>query len=65
MAIPAFTLARALHAGETVFTGWCSLPYPIVSETLACEGFPAVVLEAPTRAPGNWAHDAGSDPVWH
>jgi len=46
MAIPAFTLARALHAGETVFTGWCSLPSPIVSEPLAREGFPAVVLEA-------------------
>ncbi len=46
MTIPAFTLARMLHAGETVFTGWCSLPYPIVSETLAREGFPAVVLEA-------------------
>jgi 4-hydroxy-2-oxoheptanedioate aldolase len=46
MAIPAFTLARRLRAGETVFSGWCSLPYPIVSETLAREGFAAVVLEA-------------------
>jgi len=46
MAIPAFTLARTLRAGETVFSGWCSLPYPIVSETLAREGFAAVVLEA-------------------
>ena len=34
MAIPAFTLARRLRAGETVFSGWCSLPYPIVAETL-------------------------------
>lgn len=46
MAIPAFTLARMLRAGETVFSGWCSLPYPIVSEMLAREGFAAVVLEA-------------------
>jgi len=46
MAIPAFTLARRLRAGETVFSGWCSLPYPIVAETLAREGFAAVTLEA-------------------
>jgi len=46
MAIPAFTLARRLRAGETVFSGWCSLPYPIVAEMIGREGFPAVVLEA-------------------
>jgi 4-hydroxy-2-oxoheptanedioate aldolase len=46
MAIPAFTLARRLRAGETVFSGWCSLPYPIVAETIGREGFPAVTLEA-------------------
>jgi 4-hydroxy-2-oxoheptanedioate aldolase len=46
MAIPAFTLARRLNAGETIFSGWCSLPYPIVAETLGREGFPAVTLEA-------------------
>jgi 4-hydroxy-2-oxoheptanedioate aldolase len=46
MAIPAFTLARALHAGETVFSGWCSLPYPLVAETLGREGFAAVTIEA-------------------
>ena len=45
MAIAAFTLARRLHAGETVFAGWCSLPYPIVAETLGREGFPAVTIE--------------------
>jgi 4-hydroxy-2-oxoheptanedioate aldolase len=45
MAIPAFTIARALRAGETVFAGWCSLPYPIVAETLGREGFAAVTLE--------------------
>jgi len=46
MTIPAFTLARRLRAGETVFSGWCSLPYPIVAETIGREGFPAVTLEA-------------------
>ena len=46
MAIPTFNLARALGAGETVFSGWCSLPYPIVAETIGREGFAAVTLEA-------------------
>ena len=45
MAISAFTLAGRLRAGETVFAGWCSLPYPIVAETLGREGFPAVTIE--------------------
>jgi 4-hydroxy-2-oxoheptanedioate aldolase len=46
MAIPAFTLARALRAGKTVFSAWCSLPYPIVAETLGRDGFAAVTLES-------------------
>lgn len=46
MAIEAFTLARRLRAGETIFSGWCSLPYPIVAETVGREGFPAVTLES-------------------
>ena len=45
MAIPAFTLARRLRAGETIFSGWCSLPYPLVAETIGREGFPAVTIE--------------------
>jgi 4-hydroxy-2-oxoheptanedioate aldolase len=45
MAIPAFTLARRLRGGETVFSGWCSLPYPLVAETLGREGFAAVTIE--------------------
>jgi 4-hydroxy-2-oxoheptanedioate aldolase len=40
-----FSLARRLKAGETVHTGWCPLPYPIVAETLAREGFPAVTID--------------------
>jgi len=46
MAIAAFTLAKRLHAGETVFSGWCGLPYPLVAETLARDGFPAVTIES-------------------
>ncbi len=46
MAIAAFTLAKRLRAGETVFSGWCGLPYPIVAETLARDGFPAVTIES-------------------
>jgi len=45
MAISAFTLAKRLRAGETVFSGWCGLPYPIVAETLGRDGFPAVTLD--------------------
>jgi 4-hydroxy-2-oxoheptanedioate aldolase len=40
-----FTLARRLKAGETVFTGWCGLPYPLVAEIIGREGFPAVTLD--------------------
>jgi len=29
---PAFSLARRLRAGETVYSGWCGLPSPIVAE---------------------------------
>jgi len=32
-----FTLARRLKAGETVYTGWCGLPYPLVTEIIARE----------------------------
>ena len=46
MAIANFTLANRLHAGETVYSGWCGLPYPIVAETLARDGFSAVTIES-------------------
>src|SRR6266852_1320018 len=46
MAIPAFTLANRLRAGETVFSGWCGLPYPLIAETLGRDGFPAVTVES-------------------
>jgi 4-hydroxy-2-oxoheptanedioate aldolase len=46
MAISAFTLAKRLRAGETVFSGWCGLPYPIVAETIGRDGFSAVTLDS-------------------
>ena len=46
MAISAFTLAGRLRAGETVYSGWCGLPYPLVAETLARDGFAAVAIES-------------------
>src|SRR5262245_51992049 len=41
-----FTLARRLKAGETVYTAWCGLPYPLLPEVIAREGFPAVTLDS-------------------
>ena len=46
MAIPAFTLATRLRAGEPVFSGWCGLPYPLIAETLGRDGFVAVTVES-------------------
>jgi 4-hydroxy-2-oxoheptanedioate aldolase len=46
MPMPGFTLAKRFRDGETVFSGWCGLPYPLVAETLAREGFPAVTIES-------------------
>jgi 4-hydroxy-2-oxoheptanedioate aldolase len=43
---PGYSLARRLRAGETVFTGWCALPSPLVAEAVGREGFPAVTLDA-------------------
>ena len=42
----AFALARRLRAGETVYAAWCMIGSPIVAETIAREGFAAVVLDA-------------------
>jgi 4-hydroxy-2-oxoheptanedioate aldolase len=46
MSSSGFRLARRLRNGETVHTGWCGLPYPIVAEVVAREGFSAVTLDA-------------------
>jgi 4-hydroxy-2-oxoheptanedioate aldolase len=69
--MPGFSLARRLRAGETVFSGWCSLPAPLVAETIARMGFAAVVLD---QQHGLWdidsirqaisgIHHAGAAPV--
>jgi 4-hydroxy-2-oxoheptanedioate aldolase len=43
--LPGFSLGRRLAAGETVYTGWCALPAPIVAESIAREGFVAVTID--------------------
>src|SRR5262245_13522684 len=43
----AFSLARRLKAGETVHSGWCGLPAPIVAALAGRGGFPVVTLDAP------------------
>ncbi|HVY91083.1 MAG TPA: aldolase/citrate lyase family protein [Hyphomonadaceae bacterium] len=45
MGTSGFTLAARLHAGETVTSGWCSLPYPIIAELVGREGFDSVTLD--------------------
>src|SRR5437667_7178948 len=40
-----FSLAARLRSGETIHSGWCGLPYPIVAELVAREGFPAITLD--------------------
>jgi 4-hydroxy-2-oxoheptanedioate aldolase len=44
--VTAFALARRLRAGDTVYAAWCMLAAPIVAETVAREGFSAVVLDS-------------------
>jgi 4-hydroxy-2-oxoheptanedioate aldolase len=69
--VAAFSLARRLRAGETIFSGWCMMGSPIVAETIARDGFGAVVLDAQH---GLWdttslvagvgaVHHAGSAPM--
>ena len=43
--LPGYSLARRLAADETVYTGWCALPAPIVAESIAREGFVAVTID--------------------
>lgn len=67
----AFSLAGRLRAGDTVFSAWCTLASPLVAETVAREGFAAVVLDvqhglwdtAALIAGVSALHHAGSAPV--
>ncbi|HKY85161.1 MAG TPA: aldolase/citrate lyase family protein [Pseudorhodoplanes sp.] len=45
MSTTGFSLARRLRAGETVYTGWCAMPAPLVAENVARAGFTSVVLD--------------------
>jgi 4-hydroxy-2-oxoheptanedioate aldolase len=69
--VAAFSLASRLRAGDTVFSAWCTLASPLTAETVAREGFAAVVLDVQH---GLWdtatlivgvsaLHHAGSAPV--
>ena len=40
-----FSLAARLRAGETIYSGWCSLASPTIVEIAAREGFKAVALD--------------------
>lgn len=67
----AFSLARRLRAGETVYSAWCTLASPVVAETVARTGFTAVVLDvqhglwdtASLIAGISALHHAGAAPV--
>ena len=67
----AFALARALRAGDTVYSSWCFLAAPIVAETIARAGFTAVVIDqqhglwdtAAVVAAVSAIHHAGATPV--
>ena len=54
MSLPNYSLARRLAAGETIYTGWCALPAPIVAETIAREGFNPVTID---QQHGLWGTD--------
>jgi 4-hydroxy-2-oxoheptanedioate aldolase len=69
--VTAFALARWLRADETVFSSWCTLASPIIAETIAREGYAAVVID---QQHGLWdtasiiaaigaLHHAGSAPL--
>jgi 4-hydroxy-2-oxoheptanedioate aldolase len=40
-----FSLAGLLRAGETVYSGWCGLAAPLLTEVIAREGFRAVTID--------------------
>ena len=40
-----FSLATWLTSGETVFSGWCGLAAPLLTEVIAREGFRAVTID--------------------
>jgi len=71
MAIPGFSLAARLRAGETVYTAWCGLASPLITEVVAREGFDTVAIDqqhglwdpASTLAAINVIRQGGASPV--
>jgi len=69
--VTAFAFARALRAGETVYSSWCFLSAPIAAETIARAGFAAVVIDqqhglwdtAGVVAAVSGVHHAGATPL--
>ncbi len=55
MALPGFSLAARLRAGETVYSGWCSLASPMILEIVAREGFNTVAIDGQH---GLWDYEA-------
>jgi len=55
MALPGFSLAARLRAGETVYSGWCSLASPLILEIVAREGFNTVAIDGQH---GLWDYEA-------
>jgi 4-hydroxy-2-oxoheptanedioate aldolase len=40
-----FSLARQLRGGEPVYSGWCGLAVPLLTEVIAREGFRAITID--------------------
>jgi 4-hydroxy-2-oxoheptanedioate aldolase len=55
-----FSFAGRLHAGETVYTAWCSLASPPIVEIAAREGFKAVTIDGQH---GLWTHEQMRDGI--
>jgi 4-hydroxy-2-oxoheptanedioate aldolase len=49
--VTAFSLARRLHGGETIYCGWCALASAVAAEMVARAGFDAVNID---RQHGPW-----------
>lgn len=68
---PGFSLAQALQSGKPVFTAWCGLAAPLVAESIARDGFAAVVIDqqhglfdmAATSAAIGGINSAGAAPI--
>src|SRR5262245_22146158 len=53
--LPGFSLAERLRAGETVYSAWCGLASPLITDVMAREGFNTVTID---QQHGMWDHAA-------